>query len=267
MTRIRPGRLWKAFIRFLIGLLLAALGLVLLVARFPGLIEAVLVKLPLPGVANVPAPGPLPPAAEIGVPRGDLPDGILAYWGTSPAGQVGCSSLLQLPDGQFAGIGAAHATPLLLPTIGADLLTPDQSVAAHLSGQADRGHLFIARHLSQDYVIWTVKEILPGGHALRADERGAAQPGETVVLLSPVADESGNSKQWTGVVFEAGPEATWVRMEAAFDPRGYSGCPVASLYTGQLVGMAVAGQNLHPTVIGLHPVGSLLEKALQALKP
>lgn len=265
MRTIRPRKLWKALIRFTIALLLVILGLVLLVVRFPGLIEAVLVRVPLPGVANIPAPGPLPPAAVIESPRGDLPDGILAYWGTSPVGQVGCSSLLQLADGQIVGIGAAHATPALLPGMSADFTTPDKAVAAHLSGQAGRGHLFIARHLIQDYVIWHVEAVLPGGHALQADDRGAAQPGETVVLLSPAADATGNSKQWTGVVFEAGPEATWVRMEDAFDPHGYSGCPVASLYTGRLVGMAVAGQNLHPTVIGLHPVGSLVEKAAQAV--
>jgi hypothetical protein len=35
--------------------------------------------------------------------------------------------------------------------------------------------------------------------------------------------------------------------------------------TGRLIGMAVAGANQHPVVMGLHPAGSLVEKARMAL--
>ena len=61
------------------------------------------------------------------------------------------------------------------------------------------------------------------------------------------------------------PEATWVQLEGSFEPAGYSGCPVVSQYTGRLIGMSVAGANRHPVLIGLHPVGSLVEKARAAL--
>lgn len=53
-------------------------------------------------------------------------------------------------------------------------------------------------------------------------------------------------------------------LEDSFNPAGYSGCPVVSQHTGRLVGMAVAGEDQHPVVMGLHPVGSLVEKALAA---
>jgi hypothetical protein len=69
-----------------------------------------------------------------------------------------------------------------------------------------------------------------------------------------------------GVVVSASAEATWIQLEDSFDPAGYSGCPVISRHTGRLVGMAVAGADQHPVMMGLHPAGSLVEKATAALR-
>jgi hypothetical protein len=76
---------------------------------------------------------------------------------------------------------------------------------------------------------------------------------------------TGGSRSWTGVIITVTPEATWIQLDASFYPVGFSGCPVVSQNTGQVIGMAVAGRDLHPVVMGLHPIGSIVEKAEKAL--
>jgi hypothetical protein len=96
---------------------------------------------------------------------------------------------------------------------------------------------------------------------LRPDERGQAQPGERVLVLS----QAPGAPRWPGVVIRSDAGAAWIQLDDAFDPRGLSGCPVVSQYTGRFIGMAVAGANRPPVVMGLHPAGSLVEKARAAL--
>ena len=60
------------------------------------------------------------------------------------------------------------------------------------------------------------------------------------------------------------PDATWIQLDEAINPNGFSGCPVVSQHTGQVIGMAVAGSTNPPTRMGLHPIGSLVEKAKAA---
>jgi hypothetical protein len=45
-----------------------------------------------------------------------------------------------------------------------------------------------------------------------------------------------------------------------------SGSPIVSFHTGRVVGMALAaGLREGHTVIGMHPIGSLVEKGLEAV--
>ena len=55
-------------------------------------------------------------------------------------------------------------------------------------------------------------------------------------------------------------------MDEAFDPGLMSGSPVVSFHTGRVVGMALAaGLREGHTVIGIHPIGSLVAKGLEAV--
>ena len=54
-------------------------------------------------------------------------------------------------------------------------------------------------------------------------------------------------------------------MDEEFEPSGLSGSPFVSQHTGQVIGMAIATTRRGGKVLlGLHPIGSLVEKAQQA---
>lgn len=252
-----------ALIRILIASLLVGLLLLVFLVLNPGILRALVRWLPVPGVVDIPAPGATPAPPAINLPPGAVPSGFLALWGEYSGGQFGCGFLLGLDDGRRVGVSAAHATAPLLPHVPGRFRAIDGTTAAALEGQVARGHTFIRDDFTTDYVLWGVAEVTHPESLLRPDPRGQGQPGESVLLLSPFEADSGGSKGWPGVVMRAAPTVTWVQLEASLDPRGLSGCPVVSLVTGRLVGMAVAGQNTSPSVIGLHPVASLVEKARQ----
>ena len=55
-------------------------------------------------------------------------------------------------------------------------------------------------------------------------------------------------------------------MDEAFESGMMSGSPVVSFHTGRVVGMALAaGMREGHTIIGMHPIGSLVEKGLEAV--
>jgi hypothetical protein len=112
-----------------------------------------------------------------------------------------------------------------------------------------------------DYVLLQV----PSDHAidpaliLDPDPRGLPQPGEWVMLYSIVTDQP---RVFEGTVLSADPSAIWVVMDEAFDPSGLSGSPFLSQHTGKVIGMAIATTRRGGKVLlGLHPIGSLVEKA------
>ena len=54
-------------------------------------------------------------------------------------------------------------------------------------------------------------------------------------------------------------------MDEEFEPSGLSGSPFISQHTGKVIGMAIATTRRGGKVLlGLHPIGSLVEKALNA---
>jgi hypothetical protein len=68
-----------------------------------------------------------------------------------------------------------------------------------------------------------------------------------------------------GTVQSSTDKVVWVLMDERFNPSLMSGSPLISQHTGQVVGMAVAASpRLTRLYLGVHPVGSILEKAESA---
>jgi hypothetical protein len=238
---------------------LAFIGLYLLLN--PGAAQDVILSLPLPQIVRYPALGPTPLPPAIPAPPGTLPQGELAFTGAYPGGTFSCGFLLDLGDGLRAGVSAAHATAALPVGVPATLRFSDGKTAAVLTGQIGRGSPFIQEQFNLDYALWSVDPTADAHLFLLPDARGQGQPGERVLVLS----QAPGAPRWPGVIIQSKAGATWIELDDSFDPRGLSGCPVVSQYTGRVVGMAVAGANRPPVVMGLHPVGSLVEKARAAL--
>jgi hypothetical protein len=258
-----PRRLWPAFVRTLIALLMLSLAGLLVLARSPGLMRALFYSY-IPGVVEIPVFTVVPAQPVIDAPPGDLPGGVVGLTGrVQTVGlSFGCGFLLALGDGRRVGVATAHAAPAVAPEWSARFYAVDGSVMADLPRMLARGRTFRQDHFGSDTSIWSVDERTVVGSSLQPDPRGQAQVGERVVLYSNREEGA-----MAGVVMVVLKEATWIQLDEVIDPRGLSGCPVVSAYTGRLIGMAVAGSGGSATVIGLNPVGLLVEKAAKALGP
>jgi hypothetical protein len=252
-------RPWLA--RLLITLLLGFLGLTLYLALNPPALAAFLRAAPIPGSVDIPTPGPTPPLPIINISPGPIPAGYQAYTGAYKGGRISCGFLLDLGSGLHVGVTAAHASPRLASGEAAAFYDPDGALVAHLTGQLAFGQTFIGDHFDTDYALWAVDAAVDPARFLGPDPRPLTQPGEPVYLYAPSSDGAGGPLRWPGVVVSVAPYAIWVQLEGSFSPTGYSGCPVVSRVTGKSIGMAVAGADYPPVVIGLHPVASLVEKA------
>jgi hypothetical protein len=258
----RFQKLWRALSVVLAALLLLALFFRL----YPPALRRVVLLFPLPGVVDFPPPGPTPPAPLIDAPTGQPPGGYVAFSAVSGDLDYACGFLVELEGGQRVGFSAAHAGPALPAGVGGQFLSPGGELMVTLMGQIGRGHTFYHTHLSQDYVVWAVADGMIDGRVLQPDSRGQAQPGERVLVYGRFENGQGGSRGWPAVVTGSSAEATWIQLEDSFFPGGFSGCPVVSRHTGRVVGMAVAGADRPPVVMGLHPIASLVEKAEAALK-
>jgi hypothetical protein len=263
-----PRRLWKAFIRLLIMLLLLAAAAALYLSLNPEALAAVLIN--VPGHVAAPDLGPVPPQPQIAAPRGALPSGFVAFTGETSGNSFACGFLLEMEDGKGTrplrvGVSAAHATPVPLPGATSVFRAPDGSLVANLDGQIARGSTFRHAHFTMDYALWSVAGDVPAERFLKPDPRGAGQPGERILVYGRFTAPDGGSKSWPGVVMKITADATWIQLDEELKSYGFSGCPVVSQYTGQVIGMAVAGWQKTPSRMGLHPIGSLVEKARKAI--
>ncbi len=121
----------------------------------------------------------------------------------------------------------------------------------------------LSRNLSNDFILLLVQEESAASYTLMPDERAFPQPGERVVLYPGAGAENG--ERW-GTILESSSRAAWAVMDEAFEPGLMSGSPIVSSHTGRVVGMALAaGLRDGHTVIGMHPIGSLVEKGLEAV--
>lgn len=244
---------WRFIARGL-ALAIAALGLL-----------AVGIYLALPALFLRIPYGPTPPAPEIAAPPGAPPDGWpgLEVWSIYPARDpqlAGSGFFLRLPDGVVVFVSAAHAFDF-----GSDLerieVGPEPRVLTHLIGEPGVARLF-GSDLRVDYVLFATGPEPPLDAIGEPDPRGLPQPGERLALYPGIGSRA---SPLLGTVLSAEPKAAWVIMDTAFEAALMSGSPLFSAYTGRVVGMAlVAGDKGGHTVIGIHPIGSLVEKGLAA---
>jgi hypothetical protein len=257
--------MWRNFIRVLTGVLLFTILVSLFLSLVPPVLTEVILFLPVPGKVRIPPIGPTPePPAQL-LQRGPLPSGFRAYQGFFHGASFSCGFLLEIEGGQRVGVNAAHSIGELPRGEFAEFRTPEGSLAAVLTGQIAHGQPFIYDQFHMDYVVWTVNQDTGFERFLRPDPRGSGQPGERILVYSPFASSSGGPQTYPGVVMSVSDANIWIQLDEPFSPSGFSGCPVISQTTGNVIGMAVAGVNQPPVVMGLHPIGSLVEKARAAL--
>jgi hypothetical protein len=215
----------------------------------------------------------LPPAPIISAPRGVMPisAGGLVEWTRYGSGQyhpVGRGFLLRLPDGQIVGITTAHSLSFssLPPLKNIALAQAEWSrpVIEFDTLRGEPGEARTGEDMTIDFTLLNapIDHRLDPALILEPDTRNLPQPGERVALYSIVNDQP---RVLEGAVLSVDPIAVWVMMDDAFEPSGLSGSPFLSQYTGKVIGMAIATTKRGGKVLlGLHPIGSLVEKAAAA---
>ena len=210
-------------------------------------------------------PLPLPPI--ITAERGNLPTGIAAFEERIQSGSeytlLGSGFLLELPDGDVIGVTTAHSLA------GREFAPMVFTLAGRAEQAATFSRLYVPRgqpragaDMTIDYVLLAPDAPPAPAFVLRADPRGAPQPGERVSLFSGLGDGRGGQRILPGVVESVDRNGAWVRMGSLFDPGLMSGSPVLSQHTGRVVGMTIA-MSLRPgaLMIGINPVGAILRNA------
>jgi hypothetical protein len=221
----------------------------------------------------VSTPPEVPAAPVIAAPRGPLPNspGGLVEWTRYDGGgfnPVGRGFLFRLPQGQVVGVTTAHSLSFdvqpPLRNIALALGERTQPVVEFDTLQGEPGEARSGEDMSVDYVLLNVpaEAAIDPAQILDPDPRGLPQSGERVVLYSLVNDQA---RRFDGAVLSVSPAAVWVVMDEEFEPSGLSGSPFISQHTGQVIGMAIATTRRGGKVLlGLHPIGSLVDKAQKA---
>ena len=219
----------------------------------------------------------LPPVAPaiptLTVPRGALPTAAVgliewARYGVDGYRPVGRGFLFQIADGQVAGVTTAHSVSFNsqppLRNIALAQGKWSNPVIEFDTLRGDPGNARTGEDMSVDYVLLNVpiEHSIDPALILDPDPRGLPQAGERVALYTLINDQP---RVFQGAVLSAEPNAVWVVMDEAFDPSGLSGSPFLSQHTGKVIGMAIATTKRGGKVLlGLHPIGSLMEKAKAA---
>lgn len=224
------------------------------------------------GAAPEPTRGPTPPAPTLTVPRGALPTGHVgleewAQYPTQAEARVGSGFLLKLPNGAVIGVTTAHSLILsAAPTVSFRLPQAQAALIQFAEFHGQPGTAFTGYNFSTDFVFLKVNELPRTAPVLTPDARGLPELGERVILYSGLGGGQGQPRSLWGTITAASPQAVWAQMDDVFVPDGMSGSPLLSAHTGQVVGMAVSGNNTAPILLGFHPIGSLVEKA-EAVAP
>ncbi len=218
------------------------------------------------------------PPPTILAPRGPLPTGPggVLEWAQSagaPYEPRGCGFFLRLSSGAVIGVTTAHSV--------GDLGDPANMVERFAFGIANKeGYLATfdtlygspgvprtGDDLTVDFVLLRPDSPVDASLVLTPDPRGAPQPGERVSLFSGLGDSTGAPPVPAGTVQSVSATAVWVLMDGSVYPGGMSGSPLVSQYTGQVVGMAIATMPRGSQyMIGFHPIGSIVQKAGEALE-
>ena len=184
------------------------------------------------------------------------------YDGAEPV-LAGSGFVFRLPAGGMVAAAAAHSFNLpgglRSVQLGTDVSSLELGVLHGMPGEPRT----LSMNLTNDYVLFAVQEQNPPAVILEPDDRGFPQPGERIVLYPGYGAENG--QRW-GTILESDSNGAWAVMDEAFEPGMMSGSPIVSFHTGRVVGMALAaGLREGHTVIGMHPIGSLVEKGLEAV--
>jgi hypothetical protein len=214
---------------------------------------------------------PLPPPPTITAPRGEWPSGVRGFeewavYSRQPGTLAGSGFMLALDDGRVVGVTTAHSLSLHDPERPLERIrfqSPGRSEVV-----ADFSRLYgspgVARSgndMTVDYVLLQPDQPVDSRWVLRPDERGAAQPGERVALVSGLSSADG-PRVLDGVVQSVDSRAIWIVMDGLFNPSLMSGSPFVSRYTGRVVGMLIAGALRGSRLsIAAHPIGSLVRHA------
>jgi hypothetical protein len=215
---------------------------------------------------NIPyGPTPRPPA--ITALRGNMPVGwpgmeaYATYEGSEPI-PAGSGFIFQLPGGGRVVATAAHSFDLGSGLRSVELGGPETPIKLDVLHGFPGEPRTLSMNLTNDYVLFVVQAQNPPAVILEPDERGFPQPGERIVLYPGFGVDNG--VRW-GTILESDRTGAWAVMDEAFEPGMMSGSPFVSSHTGKVVGMALAaGLREGHTVIGMHPIGSLVEKGLNA---
>ena len=226
-----------------------------------------------PGRQWLPFPPVVPAVPDLTAPPGSLPtsSGGLIEWaryGDDVYHPVGRGFLFRLPSGEVVGVTTAHslsftAQPRLRSIALAQHETSQRTIEFE-TFRGDPGEARTGEDMSVDYVLLNAPrdQSLDPALILDPDPRGLPQPGERVALYSIVYDRP---RIFPGAVLSADPSAIWVVMDEDFDPAGLSGSPFVSQHSGKVIGMAIATTRRGGKVLlGLHPIGSLVQKAQAA---
>jgi hypothetical protein len=216
-------------------------------------------------------PPTVPPAPSIDAPAGDLPPlpGGLVEWSKYNGGDyhpVGRGFLLRLPNGEVIGVTTAHSIAFEAGPRNIALALGEQTrpVLEFDTFHGEPGRARSGEDMTVDYVLLhaPIDFSIDLALILDPDSRGSPLVGERVALYTLLNDEP---HRFNGAVLASDPGAVWVVMDEVFEPSGLSGSPFVSLHTGKVVGMAIATTRRGGKVLlGLHPIGSLVEKAQAA---
>jgi len=212
--------------------------------------------------------GPTPRPPTITALRGNLPTawpGLATratYAGSEPTPSAS-GFIFRLPAGGTVAAAAAHSLDLAGDLQSVEFSHDDASIELDVLHGVPGEPRTLSMNLTNDYVLFSVEANNSPGEVLVQDERGFPQPGERIVLYPGFGSVSG--ERW-GTILESDRNGAWAIMDEAFEPGMMSGSPVVSSHTGKVVGMALAaGLREGHTVIGMHPIRSLVTKALEAV--
>jgi len=247
-------------VRFVIRGLLLALPIISL-----GLVIWIFLQTPYSRL-----PDATPPPPTILAPRGQMPTGTVgleewAQYHNEDYALVGSGYLLLLESGEIVGVTTAHSVDIGNPDHPLERIALRVPGRASFVGEFDTlrgrpGHRLTIHDMTVDYALLLVQQSIDAGLLLTPDVRGAPQPGERVSLYSGVGETT-----LQGTIQSSSDKVVWVLMDERFDPSLMSGSPLVSQHTGQVVGMAVAASpRLNRLYLGIHPIGSIVEKARSA---